>query len=147
MAEALWKPTICGQAPHAPALLQGLCNLPIDPSLPFLNQFNFEMLALRPSICRACRKAQIRPARAFATASGPIQQPPRDNYVKLVEVGPRDGLQNEKKTIPLATKIELIERLAKTGVSTIEGGSFVSPKWVPQVSLPKWPDESWDQCY
>ncbi|TQN73836.1 V-type proton ATPase subunit B, partial [Colletotrichum shisoi] len=93
------------------------------------------MLAtIRPAICRACRRAQIRPARGFATASGPIQQPPRDNYVKLVEVGPRDGLQNEKKTIPLGTKIELIERLAKTGVSTIEGGSFVSPKWVPQVS-------------
>ncbi|KAK1999975.1 V-type ATPase [Colletotrichum falcatum] len=94
------------------------------------------MLAIRPSICRACRRAQVGriSARGFATASGPIQQPPRDNYVKLVEVGPRDGLQNEKKTIPLATKIELIERLAKTGVSTIEGGSFVSPKWVPQMA-------------
>ncbi|KAK1593585.1 P-loop containing nucleoside triphosphate hydrolase protein [Colletotrichum navitas] len=75
------------------------------------------MLAIRPAICKACKR-----------------HPPRDNYVKLVEVGPRDGLQNEKKTIPLATKIELIERLAKTGVSTIEGGSFVSPKWVPQMA-------------
>jgi hydroxymethylglutaryl-CoA lyase len=53
--------------------------------------------------------------------------------VKIVEVGPRDGLQNEKTTIPLATKIELIERLAATGLTTIEAGSFVSPKWVPQV--------------
>jgi isopropylmalate/homocitrate/citramalate synthase len=42
-------------------------------------------------------------------------------------------LQNEKQTIPLATKIELVERLAKTGLTTIEAGSFVSPKWVPQV--------------
>ena len=50
-----------------------------------------------------------------------------------MEVGPRDGLQNEKKSIPLATKIELIERLAKTGLQTIEAGAFVSPKWVPQV--------------
>lgn len=75
--------------------------------------------------------------RTFATAAdAPGQQQQQasfDNRVKLVEVGPRDGLQNEKKTIPLATKIELIERLAKTGLTTIEAGSFVSPKWVPQV--------------
>jgi len=71
--------------------------------------------------------------RCFATASDqPTQQ--FDNRVKIVEVGPRDGLQNEKKAIPLATKIELIERLAKTGLSAIEAGAFVSPKWVPQVS-------------
>ena len=57
-----------------------------------------------------------------------------NNRVSLVEVGPRDGLQNEKATIPLATKIQLIERLARTGLSRIEAGSFVSPKWVPQVS-------------
>ena len=50
-----------------------------------------------------------------------------------MEVGPRDGLQNEKKSIPLTTKIELIEKLAQTGLRTIEAGSFVSPKWVPQV--------------
>lgn len=74
----------------------------------------------------------MRSLRGFATASS---QQPTDNHVKLVEVGPRDGLQNEKKTIPLATKIELIERLARTGLSTIEAGSFVSPKWVPQVCL------------
>ncbi len=57
----------------------------------------------------------------------------RDNLIKIVEVGPRDGLQNEKKTIPLTTKIELISRLAKTGLTDIEAGSFVAPKWVPQV--------------
>ncbi|KAE9571747.1 Hydroxymethylglutaryl-CoA lyase [Colletotrichum fructicola] len=92
------------------------------------------MFSIRPAVCRACRRTQLRPLRTFATATGPIQQPPRDNYVKLVEVGPRDGLQNEKKTIPLATKIELIEKLARTGLSTIEGGSFVAPKWVPQMA-------------
>ncbi|KAI9158358.1 Vacuolar ATP synthase subunit B [Paramyrothecium foliicola] len=70
--------------------------------------------------------------RGLATASS--KQPSYDNRVKLVEVGPRDGLQNEKKTIPLATKIQLIERLAKTGLSSIEAGSFVSPKWVPQMA-------------
>jgi hydroxymethylglutaryl-CoA lyase len=49
-------------------------------------------------------------------------------------------LQNEKKTIPVATKIELVERLAQTGLRYIEAGSFVSPKWVPQVQqhAPVW---------
>ena len=54
--------------------------------------------------------------------------------VKMVEVGPRDGLQNEAKTVPLATKVELIDRLSATGLSVIEAGSFVSPKWVPQMA-------------
>lgn len=55
------------------------------------------------------------------------------NYVNIMEVGARDGLQNEKKAIPPATKIELINRLANAGLTRIETGSFVSPKWVPQV--------------
>jgi len=55
--------------------------------------------------------------------------------VKVIEVGPRDGLQNEGNTIPLSTKLQLIERLADTGVSTIEAGSFVPAKWVPQVGM------------
>jgi hydroxymethylglutaryl-CoA lyase len=54
--------------------------------------------------------------------------------VRIVEVGPRDGLQNEKTLIPTATKIELIERLGAAGLRTIEAGSFVSPKWVPQMA-------------
>ncbi|MFW5395343.1 MAG: hydroxymethylglutaryl-CoA lyase [Candidatus Accumulibacter regalis] len=54
--------------------------------------------------------------------------------VKLVEVGPRDGLQNEAQIVPAAIKIELIERLADAGLSTIEATSFVSPKWVPQMA-------------
>ena len=53
--------------------------------------------------------------------------------VKIVEVGPRDGLQNEKEVVPTATKIELIERLAEAGLRVIEATSFVSPKWVPQM--------------
>ena len=53
--------------------------------------------------------------------------------VRIVEVGPRDGLQNEKKSISLKTKLELIKRLTGTGVRNIEAGSFVAPKWVPQV--------------
>ncbi|KAI4308218.1 hypothetical protein L6164_031316 [Bauhinia variegata] len=55
-------------------------------------------------------------------------------FVKIVEVGPRDGLQNEKNTVPTAVKIELIQRLATTGLSVIEATSFVSPKWVPQLA-------------
>lgn len=57
----------------------------------------------------------------------------RAEEIRIVEVGPRDGLQNENKQISLETKIDLIERLAKSGVRDIEGGAFVSPKWVPQV--------------
>ncbi len=55
-------------------------------------------------------------------------------HVKLVEVGPRDGLQNEKTFIPTDTKIELINLLSKTGLKTIEATSFVSPKWIPQFT-------------
>lgn len=54
--------------------------------------------------------------------------------VRLTEVGPRDGLQNEAQIVPAATKIALIERLAEAGLSAIEAGSFVSPKWVPQMA-------------
>ena len=56
------------------------------------------------------------------------------NKVRLVEVGPRDGLQNEAGFIDAATKIRLIERLAAAGLKTIEAGAFVSPKWVPQMA-------------
>ncbi len=54
--------------------------------------------------------------------------------VRMVEVGPRDGLQNEAKTVPLEVKVELIDRLSATGLGVIEAGSFVSPKWVPQMA-------------
>src|SRR5690606_31214031 len=54
--------------------------------------------------------------------------------VRIVEVGPRDGLQNEQAQLPAATKIELIDRLSATGLRTIEATSFVSPQWVPQLA-------------
>ncbi|KAI0694122.1 aldolase [Cytidiella melzeri] len=66
-------------------------------------------------------------SRAYATAKDP-------NHVTIVEVGPRDGLQNEKSVIPPAVKIDLINRLNNAGMTTIEAGSFVSPKWVPQMA-------------
>ncbi len=57
--------------------------------------------------------------------------PPR---VKLVDVGPRDGLQNEKQPVPASVKIELVHRLQAAGLREIEVTSFVSPKWVPQMA-------------
>ncbi len=56
------------------------------------------------------------------------------NFVKLVEVGPRDGLQNEKQSVPSEIKIELVHRLQAAGLKEIEVTSFVSPKWVPQMA-------------
>lgn len=55
------------------------------------------------------------------------------SFVKIVEVGPRDGLQNEKKLVPTNVKISLIDKLTDAGVPSVEVTSFVSPKWVPQM--------------
>ena len=74
--------------------------------------------ALRAPVC----------TRRFATESRLAS-----DHVRIVEVGPRDGLQNEKQSISKETKLELIRQLAKTGLTTIEAGSFVPAKWVPQV--------------
>ncbi|EDN07272.1 hydroxymethylglutaryl-CoA lyase [Histoplasma capsulatum] len=78
-------------------------------------------------ICQVFR--HHRPARLFSAKTSFA-----GDHVRIVEVGPRDGLQNEKKAIPLTTKLDLIERLAKTGLTTIEAGSFVPEKWVPQMA-------------
>ncbi len=59
---------------------------------------------------------------------------PFPDAVKIVEVGPRDGLQNEPAQVPTAVKIELIDRLAATGLRTVEATSFVSPKAIPQLA-------------
>lgn len=56
------------------------------------------------------------------------------SHVRIVEMGPRDGLQNESMSLSVETKVELVERLARTGLTKIEAGSFVSPKWVPQMA-------------
>ncbi len=56
------------------------------------------------------------------------------DFVRIVEVGPRDGLQNEQTLLPAAEKIELINRLSTVGLQTVEVTSFVSPKWVPQLA-------------
>jgi hydroxymethylglutaryl-CoA lyase len=99
------------------------------------------MRYLRPLVRQGLVNLRPRHLRAFSSAvdSASVdnhQHQPTNNYVKIIEVGPRDGLQNEKTTIPLTTKIELIEKLARTGLTDIEAGSFVAPKWVPQACLP-----------
>ena len=58
----------------------------------------------------------------------------QSNDVKMIEVGPRDGLQNEASLLSVAHKVELINQLSETGLTHIEAGSFVSPKWVPQMA-------------
>ncbi|KAL1999781.1 hypothetical protein VTN02DRAFT_3988 [Thermoascus thermophilus] len=90
------------------------------------------MSLLRPRLrlFSALRNTSTQPTRRFATEARTLTS----DHVRIVEVGPRDGLQNEKKSIPLETKIQLIEKLAKTGVTTIEAGSFVPAKWVPQMA-------------
>jgi hydroxymethylglutaryl-CoA lyase len=62
-----------------------------------------------------------------------MSSPNLPKRVKLVDVGPRDGLQNEKQTVPAEIKIELVHRLQAAGLKEIEVTSFVSPKWVPQM--------------
>jgi len=54
--------------------------------------------------------------------------------ITIVEVGPRDGLQNEPTALPVATKVALIDRLTEAGLPAVEAGAFVSPKWVPQMA-------------
>ena len=57
--------------------------------------------------------------------------------VHLIDVGPRDGLQNEKQLVSTDTKLELVRRLERAGLKAIETTSFVSPKWVPQMASSK----------
>ena len=83
-------------------------------------------------VCRSLlgRRAFYHVARRPFSSSGRALA----DHIRIIEVGPRDGLQNEKMSIPVHTKIELIKRLAATGLTTIEAGSFVAPKWVPQMA-------------
>jgi hydroxymethylglutaryl-CoA lyase len=72
-----------------------------------------------------------------STVSMDIDMHALPKQVKIVEVGPRDGLQNEKETISAEVKIELVNRLTRAGFANIEAASFVSPKWVPQMATSK----------
>ncbi|CAL1574895.1 unnamed protein product [Knipowitschia caucasica] len=73
-------------------------------------------------------------AAAKASTAGVKARAVLPDKVKIVEVGPRDGLQNEKIIVPTETKIHLINMLSEAGLSVIEATSFVSPKWVPQMA-------------
>ncbi|MFD3516171.1 hydroxymethylglutaryl-CoA lyase [Streptomyces sp. NPDC058657] len=63
-----------------------------------------------------------------------VRDPQLPSRVRIYEVGARDGLQNEKGTVPTAVKVEFIHRLAAAGLTTVEATSFVHPKWVPQLA-------------
>jgi hypothetical protein len=127
------------ELPRIPTVAASLLNPSTTPS-PSSRTCAFKMSLLRPILRRGHRSLRIRHLRGLATAAAEPasnhQHHATTNFVKIVEVGPRDGLQNEKKVIPLTTKIELIEKLSKTGLTDIEAGSFVAPKWVPQVLNP-----------
>ncbi|KAJ0398827.1 hypothetical protein P43SY_004958 [Pythium insidiosum] len=88
-------------------------------------------MALRlTKVAMRSRVATMSKSRSFVTVGG-VTYPER---VKIVEVGPRDGLQNEKTVISTDDKVKLINMLSETGLSAIEATSFVSPKWVPQMA-------------
>ena len=63
-----------------------------------------------------------------------MTRPPLPSQVRIVEVGPRDGLQNERAPVDTATKVALVDALTAAGLPVIEVGAFVSPRWVPQMA-------------
>ncbi|XP_041089983.1 hydroxymethylglutaryl-CoA lyase, mitochondrial isoform X2 [Polyodon spathula] len=92
-------------------------------------------MATAMRVCRAlypCRALQTRGLPGASGVSPPLMRLPA--RVKIVEVGPRDGLQNEKTLVPAEVKIQLIDMLSEAGLPVIEVTSFVSPKWVPQMA-------------
>ncbi|PVU95761.1 hypothetical protein BB561_001604 [Smittium simulii] len=92
---------------------------------------NLKLLSAKKSFfCRELSKTplSLRKFRSFST------DPETLGFVKIVEVGPRDGLQNEKTLLDAEVKVELINRLSDSGLGVIEAASFVSPKWVPQMA-------------
>src|SRR5579859_1231737 len=64
----------------------------------------------------------------------PVRADGLPSHVRIHEVGPRDGLQNESVALPIEVKAEFIARLAQAGLNTVEATSFVHPKWVPQLA-------------
>ena len=87
------------------------------------------MLSFSSTLCRSGGRSALR---LYSSSSAVAAQLPAT--ARIVEVGPRDGLQNEKTVIPSEVKLELIRKLSQSGLTTIESGAFVSPKWVPQMA-------------
>lgn len=79
-------------------------------------------------VLTSCNSVLVRFAKRSLSSKG------LPSSVRIVEVGPRDGLQNEKKNVDTHHKVDLINRLNECGLKTIEVTSFVSPKWVPQMA-------------
>jgi len=94
------------------------------------------------AILASSRSALSRPSTPIVWSHSYVTAADKKIAVKIVEVGPRDGLQNEKAIIPPEVKVGLINRLSHAGATVIEAGSFVSPKWVPQVCLSLFPAPS-----
>lgn len=115
----------------------------LTPEKPEVGQslFASTFYMLYPSVTSSCTRilrSTIKTSlKSFSTSQPTLSttSSTNPNFVKIVEVGPRDGLQNEPKPIPPPIKAELINRLAISGMRNIEAGSFVSPKWVPQARL------------
>lgn len=90
-----------------------------------------------PMFSNAIRQLN-RPLLRTTTRSLLTQSTPSKPVIKIVEVGPRDGLQNEKSILSASIKVDLIENLVKVGLMNVESGSFVAPKWVrSSVGLPR----------
>ncbi|EIE25259.1 3-hydroxy-3-methylglutarate-CoA lyase [Coccomyxa subellipsoidea C-169] len=98
--------------------------------------FSRSLARLIPAVKETIRNGQfLSQERLLVTsAQGVLFGGELPGRVTIVEVGPRDGLQNEKQAIPTRTKVELIDRLGRAGLKVIEATSFVSPKWVPQLA-------------
>ncbi|KAL7597837.1 hypothetical protein Lser_V15G26162 [Lactuca serriola] len=89
---------------------------------------------LNPHICMSSCHYSTQYTDSIATNSQHKLLGNIPKYVKIVEVGPRDGLQNEKDIVPTGVKVELIKMLVNSGLQVVEATSFVSPKWVPQLA-------------
>ncbi|XP_022095199.1 hydroxymethylglutaryl-CoA lyase, mitochondrial-like [Acanthaster planci] len=87
-----------------------------------------------PGVRSFRRILQLNPCQFVKRSNSRFSREALPSFVKIVEVGPRDGLQNEKEIVGTETKVELINRLSGTGLKVIEATSFVSPKWIPQMA-------------
>ena len=95
----------------------------------------------------ASRAVRTRAVTTMASAAETRCTATYPRSVKIVEVGPRDGLQNEQTRVSTADKVQLIQLLSRTGLRAIEATSFVSPTWVPQVRTYTQKRRSWWALY
>ncbi|KAH7637124.1 hydroxymethylglutaryl-CoA lyase isoform X1 [Dermatophagoides farinae] len=113
-------------------LIAGISQLGIDSRSVFTNNERLYQFIL-PSIPQCFRKLCTSTSKSTTASNRNICERNYPSFVKIVEVGPRDGLQNEKEYVPAETKIKFINLLSESGLSVVEATAFVSPKWVPQM--------------